>query len=93
MRRETPKIPKLRLDLLLYTNIGVKALKTYLRTTKIATRRLKLGIDNKPANGVRCTTGWGTLVQPQDEHHNGSTSDETGMTMRRVEGSEDRSRF
>ena len=78
MRRETPKIPKLRLDLLLYTNMGVKALTKYLRTTKIATRRWKLGIDNKPANKTRCTTGWGTLGQPQNEHHNGSDSDETG---------------
>ena len=29
MRRETPKIPKLRLDLLLYTNMGAEALAKY----------------------------------------------------------------
>jgi len=39
MRSETPKIPKLRLDLLLYTNMGAEALAKYLKTTKVATRR------------------------------------------------------
>jgi hypothetical protein len=76
MRRETPRIPKLRLDLLLYTNMGAKALAKYLQTTKVATRRWKLGIDNKPANPTNAI-GWGTLDQPQDEHHDGS-SGETG---------------
>jgi hypothetical protein len=45
-------------------------------TTKVATRRWKLGIDNKPANSGS-GIGWGTLDQPQDEHHDGS-SGETG---------------
>jgi len=35
MRRETPRIPKLRLDLLLYTNIGAGALAKYLKTSGI----------------------------------------------------------
>ena len=61
MRRKTPKIPKLCLDLLLYINMGAKALTKYLRTTKIATRRWKLGIDNKLANKTRYTTAWSTL--------------------------------
>jgi len=69
MRRETSKIPKLRLDLLLYTNMGAEALAKYLRTSKVATRRWKLGINDKPANATNAT-GWGTLGQPQDEHHN-----------------------
>ena len=47
------KIPKLRLDLLLYTNMGAEALPKYLKTTKVATRQGKLGINDKP-------TGWGT---------------------------------
>ena len=33
MRRETPKIPKLRLDLLLYTKMGAETLAKYLETT------------------------------------------------------------
>ena len=33
-------------------------------------------IDNKPANATNAI-GWGTLDQPQDEHHDGS-SRETG---------------
>ena len=33
-------------------------------------------IDNKPANATKAI-GWGTLDQPQDEHHDGS-SGETG---------------
>ena len=44
MRRETPKIPKLRLDLL---NMGAEALAKYLKTTKVATRRWKLGINER----------------------------------------------
>ena len=74
MRRETPKIPKLRLDLLLYTNMGAKALAKYLQTIKVATRRWKLGIDNKPANATNAI-GWGTHDQPQDEHHDGSSGE------------------
>ena len=46
MRRDTPKIPKLRLDLFLHTNMGAEALAKYLRTTKAATRRWKLSIGN-----------------------------------------------
>ena len=49
MRGETPKIPKLRLDLL---NMGAEALAKYLKTTKAATRRWKLGINDKPANAT-----------------------------------------
>jgi len=86
MRRETPKIPKLRLDLLLYINMGAEALAKYLRTTKVATRRWKLGIDNKPANPTS-VTGWGTLDQPQDEHQNGS-SGETGDGAEEENGGE-----
>jgi len=63
MRRETPKIPKLRLDLLLYTNMGAEALAKYLKTTKVATRRWKLGINDKPTNATNAI-GWGTLDQP-----------------------------
>jgi len=74
VRRETPKIPKLRLDLLLYTNMGAEALAKYLETTKVATRRWKLGINDKPANATNAI-GWGTLDQPQDEHHNGSSGE------------------
>ena len=73
MRRKTAKIPKLRLDLLLYTNMGAEALAKYLKTTKVATRR-KLGINDKPANATNAI-GWGTLDQPQDEHHNGSSGE------------------
>ena len=79
MRRETPRIPKLRLDLLLYTNMGAEALAKYLRTTKVATRWWKLGIENKLPNSTS-SIGWGTLDQPRDEHHNssnGKTGDET----------------
>jgi hypothetical protein len=86
MRRETPKIPKLRLDLLLYTNMGAEALAKYLRTTKVATRRWKLGIDDKPASATNAT-GWGTLDQPQDEHHDGS-SGETGDEAEEENGGE-----
>ena len=58
MRRETLKIPKLRLDLLLYTNMGAEALAKYLITTKaLAARRWKLSIDNNPANPTNAT-GW-----------------------------------
>jgi len=42
----------------------------------VATRRWKLGINDKPANATNAI-GWGTLDQPQDGHHNGS-SGETG---------------
>jgi len=56
--------------------MGAKGLAKYLQTTKVATRRWKLGIDNKPANPTNAI-GWGTLDQPQDEHHDGS-SGETG---------------
>jgi len=86
MRRETPKIPKLRLDLLLYINMGAEALAKYLRTTKVATRRWKLGIDNKPANPT-IVIGWGTLDQPLDERHNGS-SGETGDEAEEENGGE-----
>jgi hypothetical protein len=87
MRRDTPRIPKLSLDLLLYTNMGAEALAKYLKTTKVATRRWKLGIDNKPNSGIGI--GWGTLDQPQDEHHDGSsgeTGDEEEETRRRRQG-------
>jgi len=46
MRGETPIIPKPRLDLL-YANMGAEALAKYLETTKVATRRWKLGTDNQ----------------------------------------------
>jgi len=76
MRRETPKVPKLRLDLLLYT-MGAEALAKYLKTTKVATRRWKLGINDNPANATNAI-GWGTLDQPHDEHHNGSQRGDRG---------------
>jgi hypothetical protein len=69
MRRETCRIPNLRLDLLLYTNMGAEALAKYLKTTKLATRRWKLGIDNKPANSDT-VIGWAH-----------STSHRTNITM------------
>jgi len=86
VRRGTPKIPKLRLDLLLYTNMGAEALAKYLKTTKMATRRWKLGIIDKPANATNAI-GWGTLDQPQDGHHNGS-SGETGGEAEEENGGE-----
>ena len=63
MRRETPKIPKLHLDLLLYTNMGAEALAKYLKTPKVATRRWKLGINDKPANATNAI-GWGHSTSP-----------------------------
>jgi hypothetical protein len=42
--------------------MGAKALAKYLQTTKVATRRWKLGIDNKPANATKAI-GWGTHQQ------------------------------
>jgi len=64
MRRETLKIPKLRLDLLLYTNMGAEALAKYLITTKVlAARRWELGIDNNPANQTNAT-GWAHSTSP-----------------------------
>jgi len=86
MRRETPKIPKLRLDLRLYTYIAAEALAKYLKTTKMATRRWKLGINDKPANATHAT-GWCTLELPQDEHHN-SPSGETGDEAEEKNGGE-----
>ena len=80
-RRETPKILKLRLDLLLYTNMGAEALTKYPKTTKVATRRWKLGTNDKPANATNAI-GWGTLGQPHDEHRNGSS----GKTGDEAEG-------
>jgi len=56
---EDTQAPKLRIDLLLYANMGAEALTKYLRTTKVATRRWRLGIDNKPANPTSAT-GHGT---------------------------------
>jgi len=38
MRRETPRIPKLRIDLLLYTNMGADAMAQYIRRPGVATR-------------------------------------------------------
>jgi len=56
----TPKIPKLRLDILLYTNKGAEALAKYLRTTKVASRRYQRQTSER--------TEWGT-------HHNGSSGE------------------
>ena len=53
---------------------------------KVATRRWKLGINDKPANATNAI-GWGTLDQPQDEHHNGS-SGETGDEAEEENGGE-----
>ena len=50
----------------------------------MATRRWKLGIDDKPASATNAT-GWGTLDQPQGEHHDGS-SGETGDDAEEMEG-------
>jgi len=51
-----------------------EALAKYLKTTKVATRRWKLGINDKPANATNAIR-WGTLDQPQYEHHNGSSGE------------------
>jgi len=45
--------------------MGAEALAKYLKNTKVATRRWKLGINDKPANATSAI-GWGTLDQPQD---------------------------
>jgi len=87
MWRETPKIPKLRIDLPLHTNIGAEALAKYLKTTKVATRQWKLGNDNKPTNPTSAT-GWDTLDQPQGEHLDGSSSGETGDEAEEEDGGE-----
>ena len=42
-----PKNPRLRLQLLLYTNMGADVLGSYLTTTRVATRRWKLGLDQQ----------------------------------------------
>jgi len=55
MRRETPKIPKLRIDLLLCTNMGVETLAEYLSTTRLQLERWKLSIADKPASSTSAT--------------------------------------
>jgi len=52
----------------------------------VATRWWKLGINGKPAN-AKNATGWGTLDQPQDEHHDGSGA-ETGDEAEEENGGE-----
>ena len=54
MRRETPKIPKLRLDLLLYTNMGAEALAKHLRTTKEPTTNQRT--QQMPLDGAHSTS-------------------------------------
>ena len=84
MQRETPKTPKVRNDILYYSNMGAEALAKYL-TTKVATRRWKLGIDDKPTNPTSAT-GRGTFDQPQDEHD--VSSGETGDEVEEEDGRE-----
>ena len=83
MRRETPKI---RLDLLLYINMGAEALANYLKTTKVE-ETWYIYINDKPGNATNAT-GWGTLDQHQDEHHDGS-SGETGGEAEEENGGEE----
>ena len=79
--------PKLRLDLLLYTNMGAEALAKYLKTTKVAIRRWKLGINDKPANATNAI-GWGTFDQPQMNIAPAPAGRQGTMRRRRMEGSE-----
>ena len=79
----TPKIPGLRLQLLLYTNMGADALSTYLNTTHVATRQWKLGIERQQnTQAARLTArmaGWGILNDEHGEHQqdpSGGSGDE-----------------
>ncbi len=79
MRRETPRIPKLRIDLLLYTNMGADAMAQYIRRTGVATRRWMLGIQTPRVDTAQKRLGWGTIGQPHVEHNsdsNGESEDE-----------------
>ena len=56
--------------------MGPEALAKYLRTTKVE------------ASECNKRPGWGTLDQPQDEHHAGSAERQGMRRRRRMEGSE-----
>jgi hypothetical protein len=77
MRQETSRIPKLRIDLLLYTNMGANAMAQYIRRTGVATRQWMLGTRSPTDNTVEKRVGWGTLGQPHNEHHSTDSSGES----------------
>ena len=80
-------IPKLRLDLLRYANMGAEALAKYLKTTKVATRRWKLGINDKPANAAHATDG-AHSNSPRMNITTASAGRQGTRRRRRMEGSE-----
>ena len=75
MRQETSRIPKLRIDLLLYTNMGANAMAQYIRSTGVATRQWMLGTRSQTDNTVQKRVGWGTLGQPHTEHDTDSSGE------------------
>ena len=94
MRTLTPKIPRLRLQLLLYTNMGADALGSYLTTTRVATRRWKLGLDRQQTTQEtrrqKRMIGWGTLEDAHDEHQGGEIGDEAEERNEAEEGRSER---
>ena len=75
MRRETPRSPKLRIDLLLYNNMGADAMAQYIRRTGVATRRWMLGTQTARVDTAQKRLGWGMLGQPHVEHNSDSSGE------------------
>ena len=68
MRMLTQEIPRLRPQLLLYTNTGADALGSYLMNAIVATRRRKLGLDRQQTTQEarrQKQIGWGRRGEHQ----------------------------
>ena len=73
MRALTPKSSRLRLQLLLYTNMGADVLGSYLTTTRVATRRWNdRQQTTQEARQQKRMIGWGRLQNARDEHRGSS---------------------
>ena len=83
MRREIPKIPKLRLDLLLYTNMGTEAPKWQPDGGNLVT----VGINDKPANTTNAI-GWAHSTSPRMNITTAPAGRQGPRRRRRMEGSE-----
>ena len=72
MRRSATRIPRLPLQLLLYTYMGAKPLTSFLSNTQVATMKWYLGLyrqgpsDEGHGNGPR--TALGSIGDPGEEH-------------------------
>jgi hypothetical protein len=75
MKKEADQIVrKMKLQTLLYTNVGAKPLQAFLKTTGIATRRWILGLQrpktptNPPPQDYAKQQGFGTVAGVEEEH-------------------------